>query len=177
MATNSISLFGATVVDGKNLIPDGNNFFRDANCASIIYVRMVKSQFGGNPQYPCFYIAYQAPRTLTVEYFILPTATGLETITDFHQGITAINSGNTFTLYTGLYKTSNQPSGFFTNLTSGYKEVLTNDLYCEAQYLPNKDWTAVSCNVNNALSKFIFYFTGDQNYAGQYLYFTDSGNG
>lgn len=177
MATNSISLFGATKVDGKNLIPDGNNFFRDANCASIIYVRLIKSQFGSNPLYPCFYIAYQAPRTLTVEYFILPTRTGLETLTDFKEGLTALNTyANTFTLYTDLYKTSNQPSGFFTNLTAEYLKVLTNDLYCEAQYLPNKDWTAVSCNIFNTLSKFVFYFTGDQNYAGQYLYFTETGN-
>lgn len=178
MATNSISLFGASVVDGKKLIEDPSQFFRDAMASSIMYVRMVKSAWGGNPQYPCFYIAYQAPRSLTVEYFILPTHANLTTLTQFKAGLTALNTyANTFTLYTGLVKTSNQPSGFFTNLASGYLEVLINNTFTNTPlYIPKNDQTSVSVNIFNALSKFVFYFSGDQTYAGQYLYFTNTGN-
>ena len=79
--------------------------------------------------------------------------------------------------WTGLYKTSNQPHGFFSGLASGYLEVLTNDnLTNTPQYLASQNLTVVQMNVFNAQSKFNFYFTGDQNYSGNYKYFINTGN-
>ena len=177
MATNSVSLFGALKVDGYNLVENPSQFYRDANAEYITFVRLLTAKIQGVLQ-TGFYIAYINPKGLTQEYFFLPVRANLQNLTDFKNGLLALNTyKNTFTLYTGLVKTSNQPTGFFTNLPALQKQVLVNDDKCDTNYLASKQQTAVTIKTApNILSAFVMYFTGDQNSAGQYLYFTSSGN-
>ena len=174
--SNTVSLFGAVKVDGYNYIQHPSTFYRDANAEYILWVRLINTTIN-KVKANYFYLAYMNPKGLTQEYFILPIQTNLQNLTDFQAGLLAINDKNTFTLWTSLYKTSNQPHGFLANLGATLLQVLVNDDKADDQYLAAQNLTAVSITTApNLLSKFIFYLTGDQNYAGSYKYFVKTGN-
>ena len=171
---NALSLYNAIQENGKQIYKP-TAYFRDLSSYKIIYVMLKNATVNGVKQL-CFYIAYQNPKGLSMEYFILPTRSDLNTLSQFQAGLVAINAANTFTLWYNLVSTSNQPSGFFTNIPSSQKSVLINNDYGVGQYLAKKNQTVVAVDIFNAQSRMNFYFDGDQNYAGNYYYFTNAGN-
>lgn len=178
--TNTLSLFGAVNYNGKYLVENPSRFYQDVSIGNIIYVRMVNIKYKGQPT-NAFYILYQQPKSVSASEYLLLTQPNLQNLFEFQAGLSAINSSkNTFTLYNNLIKTSNQPAGYFVGKSYNLLQVLVNDGFTDAvQYLPNYKptaCTAVTINVLNALSKFIIFVSGDQNYAGGSHYFTAYGN-
>ncbi len=173
MAKNMISLFGAVKVNGL-LIANPYSFFQDANIAQIVWVHSPTTiQNAQGNDITAFQVMYVEPQSLTYTTFYLPTRVGLTTLANFKTGLTTINAGNLFTIYTSLVKSSDQAS---TRIPAGV-DMMFGDNHMEGeQYLNSSGQTVVSVNIKNRLIRTNFFFSGNQTYAGQYLYFKSDGN-
>lgn len=171
--SNLISLYGAIKVNGI-FIANYSEFLQDCPASQIVSVQKTTiDNLYGTPS-ECFWIRVVNPQGLTVEDVFLQTHTGLTTLANFASGLAAQSTTNTFTTYTNLVKSSDLDS----NLVAANTDILINDFYAISgrTYLPDAHQTLVSVSVKNRLSYTQYYFEGDQTYAGDYTYFTSSGN-
>lgn len=168
---NNLSLFGAIKVNGL-LIADPGQFFLDVNPGYIVKVVLCRIKAANGNLTQAFQIIYQNPKGLTEETFYLPTHTNMTSLTDFLQGLQAIDGKNTFTIFDNLVRSSAQGSSTVAANTS----VLLNDDYYQRQYVAKLNQTLVTVNVTNELSRLQLWFAGDQTVAGAYYYFYNTGN-
>lgn len=175
--SNFISLYGAIKVNGL-WIANYTDFLADCPASQIVSVQLTSLVNQNGTDSPCFWIRVINPQGLTVEDIYLQTHTGLTTLANFASGLTAQSATNTFTTYDNLVRTSDLAS----NLVASGTSVLLNDVYSIGSigggrvYNPNTDETTVYVNIKNRLSYTQYVFSGDQTYAGDYTYFTSSGN-
>jgi hypothetical protein len=171
--SNLISLYGAVKVNGI-FIATYDDFLQDCPASQIVSVQLVTIQdINGNDQ-PSFWVRVINPQGLTVEDVFLATNNGLLTLDNFASGLAAQSATNKFTKYTDLVRGSDIDA----NLVEPNTDMLFNDFFTipGRTYNPNEDQTIVSLNVKNRLSYTVYVFEGDQTYAGDYTYFTSTGN-
>lgn len=170
--SNLISLYGAIKVNGL-FIADYASFLQDCPASQIVSVMPTTfPDINGNDT-AGFWVRVQNPMGLTVEDVYLAPNAGLVTLANFASGLTAVSTTNTFTTYTDLVRGSDFPEGFVAANTS----MLLNDVFTQNRtYDPNNDQTLINVTAKNRLSYTQYVFDGDQTNAGQYEYFTSSGN-
>lgn len=158
-----ISLLGAVKINGQVLT---SPFYQDGN--NLVTVQGPVTIEGVS----CFYLTCNSPRNLPATTVAL-RAEEIGTIANFLTGLATVFPKASFTKYDNLVRGSNIPEGFVAASTS----LLINDQSTVSRtYLPDTDETLVQVELKNALSLVNYVFSGDQTDAGQYYYFTSSGN-
>jgi len=171
--SNLISLYGAIKVNGI-FIANYSDFLQDCPASMIVSVQKVTIDNINGDATPTFWIRVVNPQGLTVEDVFLSTNDNLLTLANFKAGLEAQSGTNKFTTYEDLIRGSDIDS----NLVAAETDMLINDFYTVngRTYDPTAHETIVSVNVKNRLSYTIYVFDGDQTYAGDYTYFTSTGN-
>ncbi len=169
--SNLISLYGATKVDGRYLVNE--NFLQDCSPANIVSVMNCIFPNAEGVDVPGFWIRYQNPMGLTIEDIYMATHTDLTTLDEFLTGLGVVSATNKFTKYTDLQSGSDIAAG----LVPADTDMLINDIFTQGRaYNVDDNNTFVLVTAKNRLSYTKYVFAGDQTYAGQYEYFTASGN-
>lgn len=163
---NQISLFGAVVVNGYQLV-NPEQFFQDVSPKDIVTVELTIIVNGSGTSVPAFKIVYNNRQGLTQDTYFLGTHNGLTTLANFKSGLAAVSADNKFTIYTDLIRTSNWAS----SMVPASYSMLINDAYTTRIYMTNGNQTQVNVTQVNSLSKLQCYFQGDQTLAGTYYYF------
>lgn len=160
---NLISLLGAVKINGQVLT---SPFYQDGN--NLVTVQGPVTIEGVSS----FYLTCNSPRSLPATTVAL-RAVEIGSLDNFATGLLTTFPKATFQKYIDLVRGSNIAEG----LVAANTDMLINDQSTVSRtYLPDTDETLVQVELKNALSLVTYTFAGDQTSAGQYYYFTVSGN-
>lgn len=162
---NFVSLYGAIKVNGVLLTY--NQFKEDINPAGIRFVMPCTIKDINDNLVNAYWIKYQNDRQLTADDIYLPVNTYIENLTEFKAALTALNTSNTFTIYTDLISSSQIAAG----LVPENYDMIIGDLNTSRYFIPKQVVTKVNVNITNEVLPVTFSFAGDQVYAGDYQYF------
>jgi hypothetical protein len=158
-----ISLLGTVKINGQVLT---SPFYQDGNNIVTVQGPVTVEDVS------CFYLTCNAPRSLPATTVCL-RAEEIGDLDDFASGLATVFTKASFSKYTDLVRGSNIAEGL---VASGTDLLINDQATVSRTYLPDTDETLVQVVLGNALSLVNYVFAGDQTDAGQYYYFTSSGN-
>ena len=146
-------------------------YFKDYSAAQIVMVRAltVPNYINGSntpTPTPALVVTEQNPKSLTanVAYLALGEYNSLNAL---QTALDALNSGNCYTLYTGL-----QSIDGFDNIQDNGGSILLADAAVITRIFDGNNTTTLTVNTNNSLVYTTVKVSGDQSNAGTYYYNT-----
>ena len=143
--------------------------FRDYSARQVAMVRLlnVPASSGAQPITPSLVVIEQNPKSLTWHEAHLALGE-YSSLTALQTALDALNSGNCYTLYTGLYSIDK-----FDNIQdSGGSILLCDDFVITRTYIVATNQTSLIVNLGNALIYTEVIVSGDQTNSGTYYYNT-----
>jgi hypothetical protein len=143
--------------------------FKDYSARQVVMVRQINvpSSAGAQPITPALVVIEQNPKSLTWNEAHLALGE-YNSLNALQTALDALNSGNCYTLYTGLVSINK-----FDNISdAGGSILLADDAVIERIYNVSKNQTSLIVNIINDLIYTEVIVSGDQTNAGTYYYNT-----